>query len=78
MVLLEKIYFMHKVNVGNNKCNCVLANVSFIGLLGNYQRADCATLLTVVCYICTIHCHAPLCKVMTNLRLHFSAHVLKC
>ena len=41
------------------------------------QRADCATLLTVICYICTIHCRAPLHKVMTNLRLCFSAHVLK-
>ena len=33
---------MHKVNVGNNRCNCALANVSFvsvIGLLGNYPES---------------------------------------
>ena len=38
MVLLEKIYLMLIVNVGDNKCNCTLANVSFIGLLGNYPE----------------------------------------
>ena len=39
MVLLEKIYLMSKVNVVDNKHNCMLANVSFIGLLGNYPES---------------------------------------